>query len=493
MTYVVRHTTDLDPSTVVILPVFSDDEFRGFENTGLLEHAPLRDVLRQDLLPSLKYAVTGTFQVEKRPAVLAVQAGKAASFEPLTLMHVAASGSRHLTARGMGDMAVLDRGFFSPCETGRAAVEGIVRGAYDPALRKETRPPERRVAAQSIRVLSARNADEIGEGARLGRLVGECAAVARNLVNLPPNDLTPTILGERAASLAEENGLECEVLGEGEMLDLGMGALLAVSSGSDQPARVIVMRYGNPASPVKLALVGKGMTFDSGGLWIKSHEGMSTMKGDMGGAAAVIAGLLAVAKLAVRNIHVSVYIGSAENMLSGHAMRSGDVVRAMTGETIEVLNTDAEGRLVLADMLAYAQQRGATHLVDFATLTGGAVTALGNVATLATGRPFEWVSRVVACANGAMERCWQMPMFPEYRVAMESEIADIKNTGGTPASALTAAAFLADFVSDIPWAHMDIAGTSWAPDKKAYAPQGGTGVGVGTIVDLVRQLSETGW
>jgi leucyl aminopeptidase len=216
---------------------------------------------------------------------------------------------------------------------------------------------------------------------------------------------------------------------------------------------------------------------------------METMKSDMGGAAAVIGGIAAIAQLELQNIGVTAYVGATENMPGGGAMRPGDVLTAMNGETIEVLNTDAEGRLVLADVLSYAVQDHATHIVDFATLTGGAVVALGHAATLATGRPSSWVSSVVQAADRGLERAWQMPLFPEYRKAMDSEIADIKNTGGRWGGALNAAAFLSDFVSEVPWTHLDIAGTAWADDPSPYRPKGGTGEGVGTIAALVRTLS----
>jgi leucyl aminopeptidase len=322
--------------------------------------------------------------------------------------------------------------------------------------------------------------------------VGEARTLARDLVNLPPNELTPSSLASRSALLADELGLEHEVLDEEEMLRRGMGSLLGVAAGSSQPPRLIVLRYrpsGAQETDTSLALVGKGLTFDSGGLSLKTAEGMQTMKHDMAGAAAVIAGMTGIARLRLGNISVTAYVGATENMPGGGAMRPGDVLTALNGETIEVLNTDAEGRLVLADVLAYAVQEGASHIVDFATLTGGAVVALGHVATLSTGRPAEWVKQVVEAAERGLERAWQMPLFPEYRRAMDSDIADIKNTGGRPASSLTAAAFLGDFVDSVPWAHMDIAGTAWAEEASPYRPKGGTGEGVGTIVSLARQLA----
>jgi leucyl aminopeptidase len=346
------------------------------------------------------------------------------------------------------------------------------------------------VGLESITLISeGADSPELGAGIELGRIVGESAGVARDLVNLPPNELTPSSFADRARTLGREAGLEVEILDEPAMRELGMGSLLGVAAGSEQPARLIVLRYGDPAADIKLALVGKGITFDSGGLSIKTAQGMETMKGDMGGGAAILGGMLAIARMAPAGIAATGYIAATENMPGGNAMRPGDILTAFNGETIEVLNTDAEGRLVLADALAYAESQGATHIVDFATLTGGAMVALGSAASLAAGRPAAWVATLVEAAEDGFERVWQMPIYPEYRKAMDSEFADIKNSGGRYASALTAAAFLSDFVAAVPWVHVDIAGTSFVEDAKPYAVKGGTGVGVATIVGLVRRLT----
>jgi leucyl aminopeptidase len=310
------------------------------------------------------------------------------------------------------------------------------------------------------------------------------------MVNLPPNELTPTTLAENAREMAESCGIACQILDEGAIAHGGMGALRAVAGGSQQPARVIVLHYGDRSSPVKLALVGKGVTFDSGGLSLKPPDSMTTMKDDMAGAAAVIGAMEAIARLGFKRISITGYVGATENMPGGSAMRPGDVVAAVNGETIEILNTDAEGRLVLADVLAYAVIQGATHIVDVATLTGGAVVALGTAATLAAGQPETWVNDVVAAATAGLERAWPMPIYEEYRRAMDSNIADIKNSGGREASPLTASAFLRDFVAGAAWTHLDIAGTSWAADALPYQPPGGTGSGVGTLVSVAQRLNE---
>jgi leucyl aminopeptidase len=264
-----------------------------------------------------------------------------------------------------------------------------------------------------------------------------------------------------------------------------------VARGSTEPPFLIALGYGPTDAGIRLALVGKGLTFDSGGLSLKTANGMEAMKGDMGGAAAVIGGMMAISRLAPAGIHVMGLVGATENMPSGTAMRPGDVLTAMNGKTIEVLNTDAEGRLVLADLLTFAEKQGATHVVDFATLTGSAIAALGTTVTLATGKPEDWVETVVNAARCGSERAWPMPLYPEYRRAMDSDVADIKNvSSGRAAGALTASAFLSEFVDSVPWAHMDIAGPSWNSESRPHLAKGGTGAGVGTIVSLVLEMSE---
>lgn len=397
------------------------------------------------------------------------------------------SASRTLTKSGYSALAVLDRGIGSAEEFAQAAVEGCVGGAYNAGLKKTQKERKRRV--DTLTLVSSRDMSEIGKGVDVGLVIAQARELARDLVNTPPNDLTPTEFARKATEAARRDGLACDVLDEAAMRQRGMGSLLGVAQGSDQPPRVIVLRYGNAEAPVRLALVGKGLTFDSGGLSLKTAEGMETMKCDMGGGAAVLAGMLAIARLAPPGISVTGYIGATENMPGGHAMRPGDVLTAMNGETIEVLNTDAEGRLVLADVLSLAVADGATHIADFATLTGAAVVSLGSAATLAVGRPGDWVAQVVRAAESGLERAWQMPLYREYRSAMDSSVADIKNSGKRWGGALNAAAFLSDFVGDVPWAHFDIAGTAWHDDPTRYAPAGGTGEGVGTIVQLALTLA----
>jgi leucyl aminopeptidase len=281
--------------------------------------------------------------------------------------------------------------------------------------------------------------------------------------------------------------MEVEVLSQPQLQALGMGGILAVGGGSDHPPALAAIRYRGAGDAPFLGLVGKGVTFDSGGISIKPAENMHTMRADMSGAAAVLGAMRAIAQLKVK-ANVLGVIATVENMPSGHAYRPGDVITTMSGKTIEVLNTDAEGRVILSDAVAYAQRQGANRLVDIATLTGACVIALGHVATGVMGTPQEWVDRVMAAGKAAGEKMWQLPLFEEYRDQIKSELADVANTGGRPAGTITGALFIKEFVNDgVPWVHLDIAGTDMLEKETPYLAKGTSGVGVRTFVQLAMQ------
>jgi len=432
----------------------------------------------------LKGELYSTVLLEGIRPVLLVGFGKHKDFSDIRCRRAVEAAARHLTRHGFHDIAVLLPSHIAPSEAARVAVESAIRGAYDPGLRKTVDRSDYSIASLSV----------IGEGdleadLEAGRVIGESANLARDLVNLPPNEINPTTLAERARAVAEEAGLRARVLDRAEIEELGMGALLAVSQGSAQPPHVIDLQYGDERAETRLTFVGKGLTFDSGGLSIKTASGMEWMKGDMAGAAAVIGAMRAVGLLKPGNVFVRGVVGAVENMIGPAAMKPGDVLKTMSGKTIEVLNTDAEGRLVLSDMLAYAVNLGATHIVDLATLTGSAEIALGNEACVVVGQPQEWVDSVVRAAERALERMWQLPLYPEYRRQIESVIADMKNTGGRPGGALTASSLLREFVDDVPWAHLDIAGTAWIEKANGYSSLGATGYGVATLVQLASTMT----
>ena len=324
-----------------------------------------------------------------------------------------------------------------------------------------------------------------------GKVLAEAAILARDMINEPANVMTPTRIAEIAQQVAQEGGLGIKVLERAQMEELGMGALLGVARGSDQPPKFIVLEYsGDPGTPSNnIGLVGKGITFDTGGISIKPAAGMEDMKGDMAGAASVVGAMQAISQLKP-TINVTGIIAATENMPGGSAQRPGDVVRSMSGKTIEVINTDAEGRLVLADALIYARQMGITRLVDIATLTGAMVVALGHACSGVMGNDQELIDQTIKAGQSTGERIWQLPMYDDYKDQIKSNVADIKNTGGRAAGSITAAQFLAEFAETTPWAHLDIAGTYFSDKDKGYLVKGGTGVPTRTLVNLTAQLAD---
>ena len=318
-----------------------------------------------------------------------------------------------------------------------------------------------------------------------GRLLGECTNLARSLANEPGNTLTPREFADRAADIARGGGVSVEILDERQIEELGMGLLLGVARGSSEPPRLMVFKHEPPDAPKTpvLGLVGKGITFDTGGISIKPADGMDRMKDDMAGGAAVAAAMRAIGLLGAP-IRVIGIVPAAENMPGGRAIKPGDILKSAEGKTVEVLNTDAEGRLVLGDGLWYARKLGATHLVDVATLTGAIVVALGKMTSGIFGTPEAWVEHVRRVADRAGDRVWPMPLYEEYFEQLKSEIADFTNTGGRPAGSITAALFLKEFSGGLPWVHLDIAGTAWAEESKPYLPKGPTGVAVRTLAEL---------
>ena len=372
----------------------------------------------------------------------------------------------------------------------QAACEGLTLGAFETGhLRTSDREP----TTLSLSVVVWPALDEASRNDALtasatGRVLGEHTNIARRLVNEPGGRLTPDAFVAAARKLAD-GLLKVDVLDREHMSGLGMGLLLGVAQGSHHPPQLLVLSHapdGVGAVPM-IGLIGKGVTFDAGGLSLKPAAGMDRMKDDMAGGAAVLAAMLALATLRVRVRTVGL-VPLVENMPGGGAIRPGDVLTSAEGKTVEVLDTDAEGRLVLADALWYARRLGCTHLVDIATLTGACNVALGRVASGLLGRPDTWVERVEAAAGLAGDRVWRLPLFEEYREQLRSETADLVNVGGRPAGAITAAVFLREFAGEVPWAHLDIAGTAFAEEGRAYQPKGGTGVGVRALVELVMGL-----
>jgi leucyl aminopeptidase len=361
--------------------------------------------------------------------------------------------------------------------------EGIVLANFDNGVHKSRNNDQQFFVKQAV-ILTADNA---GDAAQNGQHVGDAINTARVLINEPGNYLTPRVFAEKAAAFGSVPGVSAEILDEKQIEALGMGLLMGVARGSVEPPRLLLLKYqpANAPSDKTLGLVGKGITFDTGGISIKPSDGMERMKDDMAGGASVVAALRSIAllKLPVRALAV---VPMTENMPGGRATKPGDIHTGAGGLTVEINNTDAEGRLILGDALWYARQQGATHLIDVATLTGAVVVALGKTTTGLWGTPQPWVDHVREAADRAGEKVWQMPLFEEYREQLKSEIADMVNSPGRPAGSITAAMFLKEFAGTGPWAHLDIAGTAWAEDSKSWQPKGATGAMIRTMVEVAR-------
>ncbi len=420
--------------------------------------------------------------------LLVVGAGKSEKFSETHLRHLVGAAVRNLRSRRVRELAWI-LGSTEPSAVA-SVVEGALVADYDADRYRTERNGEKGIDNLWLATGGDTLPAEAEAALNRGRIVGEAQNFTRELVNEPSNQMTPTRLAERASEMATRFGLKCEVLGPQEIQDLKMGAFWAVAQGSKEPARLIVIRYSpedTPEQPV-IGLIGKGITFDSGGISIKPSENMHEMKTDMAGGATMLGVMQAIAQLKPR-VRVTALIPATENMPSGNAYKPGDVITSMSGKTIEILNTDAEGRLVLADALTYAKRLGCTVLIDAATLTAAVVVALGTFTTGVFGWNKDWVNRVLAAANVAGEKMWQLPVDDDYRDLYKSSIADLANTGGRYGGAITGAMFIGEFAGDTPWVHLDIAGTRWANEEKPYRAKGPTGHGLRTLVELLTDLA----
>lgn len=420
--------------------------------------------------------------------LLLVGAGKREQFNGALLRRLAGAAVRYLKTRSVKDVTFLVREGSAPEETTQAIAEGAITAAFETDKYKTDKKNDKNVDAVVIAGYTPAEISAAEKGLLRGRAIAESQNFARDLVNEPSNKLTPQILAEKAVAMAREAGLAIEVLDEKKIADLKMGALLSVAQGSVEPPRVLVLTYTpptvNPGAPV-IGLVGKAVTFDTGGISIKPADGMEKMKYDMAGGATMLGVMRALAALkpAVKVICV---VPATENMPGGKAQKPGDIQTAMSGKTIEVLNTDAEGRLILADGIHYAKQLGATHLIDAATLTGAIVVALANVNVGVFGSDQAFTEKLLASAKAAGEKMWQMPMDDEYREFIKGSFADIQNIGsGKGGGAITGAMFIREFAGDTPWIHLDIAGTAWNDDAKPWLAKGPTGVALRTLVHFV--------
>ncbi|MGH3004380.1 MAG: leucyl aminopeptidase [Gaiellaceae bacterium] len=423
--------------------------------------------------------------------IAAAGIGNGASLDSDRLRTAAAAAAARTGDVGGRSMAwILDAGgSLSAAEQARAIVDGTAIGPYEPGRWKTNGDPQPQIERL---VLCGEGAEATAEEARRASVVAAWTNRCRDLVNAPPNELTPVRLAEWAEEAAGEVGIGFEALGPDEIRSAGMGALTAVSLGSDNPPRLIRLRYepDDARDDLVLGLVGKAITFDAGGLSLKPALRMDEMKSDMGGGAAALAATGAIAELGLP-LHVLTVVPACENMPGGHAYRPGDIVTALNGKTIEVTNTDAEGRLILADALWHARNSGATHMLDLATLTGAMVVAMGDYYAGLFGNDMDWTAEIGAAAEASGDHVWLWPLHDTYRRFIESTFADLKNSSDyKQGSPILAARFLQEFVGEGPWAHLDIAGTAYLERSRGdyYSGRGATGFGVRLIAELARRL-----
>jgi leucyl aminopeptidase len=458
-----------------IADVIARGDFTGREGQTLVLY-PERDSIPAERILLVGLGKRDRLDLERLRRAAATAARQAARLGVqrfASLMHHAELVSERIAA---GDAA-------------RAVTEGAILSDYRfdemKSAAKEGEQEPTRLEEMVVLEKVEEKAVAIREAVRVGSALASGEMLARRLGNLPGNIATPSFLAETAEGIARDHGMEVTVLGPAALEDEGMHALLAVAQGTDQEPRFIVLEHRRgPEGEKPLVLVGKGLTFDAGGISIKPAQGMEEMKFDMCGAAAVLGAMKAIGELGVE-ANVVALVPSSENLLSGAAVKPGDVIRSHLGKTIEVINTDAEGRLILADALSYARRYDPAAVVDAATLTGACVIALGHTASAVLGNDEDLIGELRAAGDRVGQRMWPLPMFDEYRELLKSEYADIKNSGGRAAGTITAAWFLRDFVGDFPWAHLDIAGTAYGDGKLPYQSKGATGAPARAFVEWV--------
>jgi leucyl aminopeptidase len=438
-----------------------------------------------------EFSLIHSFGKVQAPRVIVAGLGKADSFSVAWVRDISGDLARFLRRQRIKHAAVITHGAgiggLGPAECAEAISEGTLLGLYRFDRHRRT-DDDGELETLTIIEHDVSKIGELERGVERGRVIAEATNFCRDLANEPANYLTPTEMGRQAEMMAKDAGLECEIYTSGWMKEKRMGGLLGVAAGSVQEPRFIVLRYNGGGSGKPVALIGKGITFDTGGISIKPAENMGEMKGDMAGGAAVIAAMGAIGRLRPP-INVIGVVPATENMPSGSATRPGDVLETMLGKTIEVVNTDAEGRLVLADAIAYAREQGATALVDVATLTGAITVTLGDVAFGAMGNDDALMGEVKAAAASAGERVWELPMWDEYFDLIKSDVADMKNSGGRPAGSITAAMLLREFAEETPWVHLDIAGVDTSDRDKGILVKGASGIPVRTLVEYVVQAA----
>jgi leucyl aminopeptidase len=403
---------------------------------------------------------------------------------------VAAKKAKEISAKTVGTVVHgAGIGGTNPRRAAQTIVEGTCLALYSFT---EYKKPEdsHQIRAFSLVEQDKSKSKELNEGARVGKILADSQNIARDLINEPANNLTPAKLLKRIQKILKDSGMtrtvQCQCLDKKMLQQLGMGALLSVAQGSIHEPKFIVLRVKKTHQPL-VCLIGKTVTFDSGGISLKPSSGMGSMKGDMAGGAVAIGTTIALAK-SNSKVNLMTLIPAVENMPSGSAYRPGDVVKAMNGKTVEIVSTDAEGRLTLADAIVYAEKNGAQVVIDIATLTGGCVVALGTRIAGLMGNKQQLIKQLIKVTENTGEQFWQLPLYDEYKKLIDSDVADVKNSGGRAASTITAGLFLQQFVNKTKWLHIDVAGNELTDRKSYYTPVGGTGFGVRTLYEFLSNL-----
>lgn len=490
-------------TAVMVITVFEDDlqnishiqslnEAMGGKITHLIESGEVKGKYRE-------FTLLHTENMGPQ-RVLVMGLGKRKDFNTDKIRSIAASSARYVRRINAHEMAIHDFSSFGvePSDSACAISEGIILGQYRFEKYKEKKKADiDAIKTLKIATLESERLDYLRQGAETGCVLAKSTNFVRDLVNEPACFMTPTIFAEVATQIAQENNLKLTVLDTAEMEKEGMGALLGVAKGSVEPPKLVVLEYNGNPNGKRIGIVGKGVTFDSGGYDIKPSNSMYRMYGDMAGAAATLGAISAIAqqKLPVNVVGV---MALAENLVSERAYKPGDILKSMSGKTIEILNTDAEGRLLLADAMTYIRKyHQLDALVDIATLTGAAIIALGRFISAILGNNKDLIQRMFQAGEGCAERVWELPLYDEFRSQLVSDVADIENIGGRSGGTITAAAFLKEFAGDGPWIHVDIAGTSMMEEeimryvKNPYLPkEGGTGTGTRLLYHFVKSFIE---
>jgi len=461
------------------------DKLTGGIVSSVIKHEEFKGDVNETAL--IRFAAKGKV---KASMLLLIGVGDKSDYKTASVSNVSGTATRFLRKRNVKSFALLPRSDGDAGEIAQNAAQGFVTSQFELDKYRTKDKNTKTVDSLVVCIEGAKDSD-LKNGLSRGQIIGDSMNFTRDLANEPPNILHPTEFAKRAQAVAKEAGLKCDILDEAKMEKLGMGSLMSVSIGSEQPAKLIVLKYEPKKSTAKkgelLAIVGKGITFDTGGISLKPGEGMDAMKYDMSGGASVVGTMRAIGLLKP-SVPVLGIVAAVENMPDGKATRPSDVVTAMNGKTIEILNTDAEGRLILADAVAYAEKQGATTIVDMATLTGAVIIALGDLNTGIMGNDQGLVDEIIACGKEAGEDFWQLPVSKAYSKQIKSDIADIKNIGPSrKAGTIMGAVFIQEFVDKAKWAHLDIAGTAWNDGEKPHQAKGPTAVAVRTLLKLVEK------